>query len=134
MINPLTRHDRPTMTDQQTTDRATTNGKSTNGTESRTRTPRVWKEMADDPLSEGFDAHQAEYVVGRTQVTFETLSPGQLFSRTKTGKSLYVKLNDARAVCLDTRQPVGVSPTRRKTLPCWVVTIFNSTTASKADY
>ena len=90
--------------------------------------------MADDPLSEGFDSHQAEYVVGKTQVTFGTLSPGQLFSRTKSGKTLYVKLNDGRAVCLDTRQPIEVSPTRRKTLPCWVVTIFNSTTASKVDY
>ncbi|MEH1824472.1 MAG: hypothetical protein V7L22_03735 [Nostoc sp.] len=122
------------MTDQQTTDRAITNGKSATQNEAKARRPRQWKEMADDPLSEGFDSHQAEYVVGKTQVIFETLSPGQLFSRTKTGKTLYVKLNDGRAVCLDTRQPIEVSPTRRKTLPCWVVTIFNSTTASKVDY
>lgn len=117
------------MTDQQTTYQATTNGKS--GKTDRKGKPRVWKEMAEDPLSEGFDAHQAEYVVGRTQVTFETLSPGQLFSRSKSGKSLYVKLNDGRAICLDTRQPIEISPTRRKTLPSWVVTIFNSTTTSK---
>ena len=121
------------MTDQQTTDRATTNGKSAN-TEPKARRQRQWKEMADDPLSEGFDSHQAEYVVGKTQVIFETLSPGQLFARTKSGKTLYVKLNDGRAVCLDTRQPIEVSPTRRKTLPCWIVTIFNSTTASKVDH
>lgn len=123
------------MTDQHLTDRATTNGKSTtNKKEEGTKRTRQWKEMAEDPLSEGFDSHQAEYVVGRTQVVFDTLKPGQLFSRTKTGKTLYVKLNDGRAVCLDTRQPIEVSPTRRKSLPCWVVTIFNSTTASKADF
>lgn len=90
--------------------------------------------MADDPLSEGFDSHQAEYVVGRTQVGFETLNPGQLFSRAKSGKSLYVKLNDGRAVCLDTRQPVEVSPQKRKNWQVWLVTNFNSTTASKVDY
>jgi hypothetical protein len=122
------------MTDQQTTDRPTTNGKSANNTEPKARRQRQWKEMTDDPLSEGFDSHQAEYVVGKTQVIFETLSPGQLFSRTKTGKTLCVKLNDGRAVCLDTRQPFEVSPARRKTLPCWVVIIFNSTTAIKADF
>ncbi|MFN6540889.1 MAG: hypothetical protein RM021_031735 [Nostoc sp. EkiNYC01] len=90
--------------------------------------------MADDPLTEGFDSHQAEYVVGKTQVVFATLKPGQLFSRTKSGKTLSVKLNDGRFVCLDTREAVEVSPSRRKTLPCWVVTMFNSTTASKADF
>jgi hypothetical protein len=122
------------MTEQQTTDRAITNGKSANNAEPKARRQRQWKEMAEDPLSEGFDSHQAEYVVGKTQVIFETLSPGQLFSRTKTGKTLCVKLNDGRGVCLDTRQPFEVSPGRRKTLPCWVVIIFNSTTASKVDY
>ncbi|MCF2149799.1 hypothetical protein IQ276_025905 [Desmonostoc muscorum LEGE 12446] len=123
------------MTEQQITDRATTNGKSTtNKTEERAKRTREWKEMADDPLAEGFDPHQADYVVGRTQVGFNTLEPGQLFSRSKTGKSLYVKLNDGRAVCLDTRQPIEVSPTRRKTWQIWVVTMFNSTTASKADF
>lgn len=90
--------------------------------------------MADDPLSEGFDAHQAEYVVGRTQVGFSTLEPGQLFSRSKSGKTLYVKLNDGRAICLDTRQAIEVSPQKRKTWPIWIVTNFNSTTASKADF
>ncbi|MBD2519945.1 hypothetical protein H6G93_34390 [Nostoc sp. FACHB-973] len=123
------------MTEQQITDRATTNGKSTtNKDKERTRNPRQWKEMTDDPLAEGFDSHQAEYVVGKTQVVFQTLKPGQLFSRTKAGKTLSVKLNDGRFVCLDTREAVEVSPSRRKTLPCWVVTMFNSTTATKADF
>ncbi|MEH2287186.1 hypothetical protein [Nostoc sp.] len=122
------------MTDQPTTDRATTNGKSATQAEPKARRAREWKEMADDPLSEGFDSHQAEYVVGRTQVGFETLNPGQLFSRTKSGKSLYVKLNDGRAVCLDTRQPVEVSPQKRKNWQVWLVTNFNSTTANKTDY
>lgn len=122
------------MTDQQIADRATTNGKSTTNKTERKGKPREWKEMADDPLSEGFDSHQAEYVVGRTQVGFGTLEPGQLFSRSKTGKSLYVKLNDGRAVCLDTRQPIEISPTRRKTWQIWLVTLFNSTTATKVDY
>jgi hypothetical protein len=121
------------MTEQQTTDRAITNGKSANKIERKGK-PREWKEMADDPLSEGFDSHQAEYVVGRTQVGFHTLDPGQLFARSKTGKNLYVKLNDGRAVCLDTRQPLEVSPQRRTTWQIWIVTNFNSTTASKVDY
>ncbi|MHC5853785.1 hypothetical protein [Nostoc sp.] len=122
------------MTDQQTTDRAITNGKSASQAEPKTRKPRQWKEMDRDPLSEGFDTHQADYVVGRTQVGFDTLSPGQLFSRTKSGKSLYVKLNDGRGVCLDTRQAVEVSPQKRKNWQVWLVTNFNSTTASKADF
>ncbi|MEI1375966.1 hypothetical protein PQG02_06850 [Nostoc sp. UHCC 0926] len=122
------------MTDQQTTDRATTNGKSATQAEPKARRPREWKEMATDPLSEGFDVHQAEYVVGRTQVAFESLKPGQLFSRTKSGKSLCVKLNDGRGLCLDTREPIEVSPQKRKSWQIWLVTLFNSTTASKADY
>ncbi|QMS87323.1 hypothetical protein HUN01_06895 [Nostoc edaphicum CCNP1411] len=121
------------MTDQQTTDRAITNGKLASRTERKGK-PREWKEMAEDPLSEGFDPHQAEYVVGRTQVGFSTLEPGQLFSRSKSGKTLYVKLNDGRAVCLDTRQAIEVSPQKRKTWQIWIVTNFNSTTASKADF
>ncbi len=122
------------MTDQQTTDRATTNGKSATQAEPKARRTREWKEMSIDPLSEGFEVLQAEYVVGKTQVGFDTLSPGQLFSRTKSGKSLYVKLNDGRGVCLDTRQPIEVSPQKRKTWQIWLVTNFNSTTASKTDY
>lgn len=119
------------MSDQQTTERPTTNGRAAK-TERKGK-ERKWKEMTDDPLSDGFDSHQAEYVVGRTQVVFDTMSPGQLFSRGKNGKNLYVKLNDARAVCLDTRQPIEISPTRRKTWSVWLVTLFNSTTATKAD-
>jgi hypothetical protein len=122
------------MTDQQTTDRATTNGKSATHPEPKVKRERQWKEMSTDPLSEGFEVHQAEYVVGKTQVGFDTLAPGQLFSRTKSGKSLYVKLNDGRGVCLDTRQPIEVSPQKRKTWQIWLVTNFNSTTASKADF
>ncbi|PHM11650.1 hypothetical protein [Nostoc sp. 'Peltigera malacea cyanobiont' DB3992] len=122
------------MTDQQITDRAITNGRSTTNKSDRKGKPREWKEMADDPLSDGFDAHQAEYVVGRTQVGFSTLEPGQLFSRSKSGKTLCVKLNDGRAVCLDTRQAIEVSPQKRKSWPIWIVTNFNSTTASKADF
>lgn len=122
------------MTDQQTTDRTTTNGKSTNGAEPRARRPREWKEMPTDPLSEGFDVHPAEYIVGRTQVAFATLKPGQLFSRTKSGKTLCVKFNDGRGFCLDTRESIEVSPQKRKTWQIWLVTNFNSTTASKADY
>ncbi|OYD90585.1 hypothetical protein CDG76_30645 [Nostoc sp. 'Peltigera membranacea cyanobiont' 210A] len=122
------------MTDQQITDLAITNGKSANNAEPRARRQRQWKEMEVDPLAEGFEVHQADYVVGKTQVGFDTLSPGQLFSRTKSGKSLYVKLNDGRGVCLDTRQPIEVSPQRRKTWQIWLVTNFNSTTAIKTDF
>lgn len=122
------------MTDQQTTDRAITNGKSTAQTEPKVRKPREWKDIPDDPLAKGFDVHQADYVVGKSQVAWDTLDPGQLFSRSESGKSLYVKLNDGRAICLDTRQPIEIKPVKRNNWPVWLVTNFNSTTASKANF
>ena len=122
------------MTDQQITDRATTNGKSVTQAEPKVRKPREWKDIPDDPLAEGFDAHQADYVVGKNQVAWDTLKPGQLFSRSKSGKNLYVKLNDGRAICLDTRQPIEIKPVKRNNWPVWLVTSFNSTTASKVDH
>jgi hypothetical protein len=94
----------------------------------------VWKDLTIDPLAEGFDSHQAEYVVGKSPVSWATLTPGQLFSRNKSGKSLWVKLNDGRAICLDTRQAMEVKPAIRNSMQVWLVTSFNSTTASKADF
>lgn len=121
------------MTEQLTPDRATTNGRSATTTPRKGKA-KVWKDLSIDPLAEGFDSHQAEYVVGKSPVSWSTITPGQLFSRSKSGKSLWVKLNDGRATCLDTRQSIEVKPSIRNSMQVWLVTSFNSTTANKADF
>lgn len=113
------------MTEQQTTNGRSINGLSTT-TNSRKGKKKEWKDLAIDPLAEGYESHQAEYVVGKSPVSWDTLTPGQLFSRTKTGKSLYVKMNDGRAICLDTRQSIEIKPSIRLNLQVWLVTSFNS--------
>ncbi|MFN6565439.1 MAG: hypothetical protein RMY28_037340 [Nostoc sp. ChiSLP01] len=121
------------MTEQQTTERIT-NGRQPTANTSRRGKKKEWKDLSVDPLAEGFDGHQAEYVIGKSPVTWATVQPGQLFSRSKSGKNLHVKLNDGRGVCLDTRQPIEVKPSIRNTLQVWLVTNFNSTSATKADF
>jgi len=123
---------REAMTDHQTTDRPSTNGRTT-ATTTRKGKPKVWKDLSIDPLAEGFESHQADYVVGKSPVSWATVTPGQLFSRSKFGKSLYVKLNDGRATCLDTRQSIEVKPSIRNSMQVWLVTSFNSTSATKSD-
>jgi hypothetical protein len=124
---------RESMSEQQTTDRTTPNGRSSNNSPRKGK-QKQWKDLTIDPLSEGFDSHQAEYVVGKAPVTWSNLTSGQLFSRTKSGKNLYVKMNDGRAVCLDTRQSIEIKPAIRMSFQVWLVTSFNSTTATKADF
>lgn len=121
------------MSEQQTTDKPS-NGRLSAHTSKLKGKTKVWKDLAADPLAEGFDSHQAEYVVGKSPVSWSTVEPGQLFSRSKTGKNLYVKMNEGRAICLDTRQSVEVKPSLRNSLQVWLVTSFNSTTASKGDF
>ncbi|MEJ1930812.1 hypothetical protein WDZ92_11170 [Nostoc sp. NIES-2111] len=121
------------MSEQQITDKPSTNGRTSHTSKLKGK-PKVWKDLAQDPLAEGFDSHQAEYVVGKSTVSWSSALPGQLFSRSKTGKNLYVKMNEGRAICLDTRQSIEVAPSRRSSLQIWLVTSFNSTTASKADF
>lgn len=121
------------MTEQHTTDRPVTNGRLTTET-AKKRKPKQWKDLSIDPLSEGFDSHTSEYVVGKAPVSWSTLKAGDLFSRTKAGKSLHVKMNDGRAICLDTKQSIEVKPAIRMSFQVWLVTSFNSTTASKADF
>lgn len=121
------------MTEQSISDRHIANGnKPANNT--RKGKPKQWKDLTTDPLAEGFDSHQAEYVVGKSPVTWSTLEPGQLFSRSKAGKSLYVKINDGRAISLDSKQAIDIKPSIRLTLQVWLVTSFNSTTATRADF
>jgi hypothetical protein len=122
-----------TMTEQQTTDKAAINGRSGNNSPRKGK-QKQWKDLTTDPLSEGFDSHQAEYVVGRAPISWLSIQPGQLFSRTKSGKSLYVKMNDGRAICLDTKQSIEIKPAIRMSFQIWLVTSFNSTTATKADF
>jgi hypothetical protein len=121
------------MSEQQTTDKPLTNGRTSSNTKPKGKS-KQWKDLAVDPLSEGFDSHHAEYVVGKSPIVWSSVEPGQLFSRTKSGKNLYVKMNEGRATCLDTRQSIEVKPTIRNTMQVWLVTSFNSTTPSKADF
>jgi hypothetical protein len=121
------------MTDQSISDRATTNGRlSTN--HPRKGRPKEWKDLPTDPLEKGYLSLQAEYIVGKSSVTYSTLEPCQLFSLSESGKNLYVKINDGRAIGLDTKRAIEISPKRRLSLQAWVVTNFNSTTASKANF
>lgn len=121
------------MTEQQITDKPA-NGRLPANYTSRKGRKKEWKDLTIDPLSEGYDSHQADYVVGKAPITWALLEAGQLFSRSKSGKNLHVKLNDGRAICLDTRQPIEIKPTIRNSLQVWVVTNFNSTSANKADF
>jgi hypothetical protein len=124
---------RTTMTEQTVNDKPSINGRSPTTTKPKGG-KKEWKDLAVDPLAEGFDSHHAEYVVGKSPVSWSTVLPGQLISRTKSGKSLWVKLNDGRGVCLDTRQAMEVKPAIRNSMQVWLVTSFNSTSASKADF
>lgn len=121
------------MNEQQTNDKTALNWQPINGS-SRKGQKKQWRDLTIDPLSEGFDSHQAEYVVGRAPMGWLSISPGQLFSRTKSGKSLYVKMNDGRAICLDTREPIEIKPSIRMSFQVWLVTSFNSTNVNKADF
>ncbi|MBD2491124.1 hypothetical protein [Aulosira sp. FACHB-615] len=121
------------MSEQDTINKASTNGKSSH-IAPRKGKERKWKDLTVDPLEKGFDSHIAEYVVGKSPITWSTVEVGQLFSRTESGKNIYVKLNDARAVSLDTRQPIEFKPSIRATKQVWLVTSFNSITASKGDF
>ncbi|MBG1268265.1 hypothetical protein [Nostoc sp. WHI] len=121
------------MSEQETIDR-TINGRSQGNYSNRKGRKKEWKDLTVDPLSEGSDSHQAEYVTGKAPMTWALLEVGQLFSRSKSGKNLHCKLNHGRAICLDTRQAIEVKPSIRNSLQVWVVTNFNSTSASKPDY
>ncbi|MBN3927746.1 hypothetical protein [Nostoc sp. NMS4] len=121
------------MTDQQIADKPL-NGQRPSPINSRKGKRKEWKDLTIDPLSEGYDSHQADYVVGKAPITWALLEAGQLFSRSKSGKNLHVKLNDGRAICLDTRQPIEIKPSIRNSLQVWIVTNFNSTSANKADF
>jgi hypothetical protein len=120
------------MTEQQLTDKHQANGR-TNPNFTRAGRKKVWKELGDDPLSEGFDSYQAEYVVAKSQTPWGSVKSGQLFSRSKNGKGLHVKMNEGRAICLDTQQPIEVSPGRRLNFPVWLVMSFNSISTSKTE-
>ncbi|MDF5736783.1 MULTISPECIES: hypothetical protein [unclassified Nostoc] len=121
------------MTDQQISDKPL-NGQRSSIVNSRKGKKKEWKDLTIDPLSEGYDSHQADYVVGKNPITWALLEVGQLFSRSKSGKNLHIKLNDGRAICLDSRRPIEFRPTIRNSQQVWVVTNFNSTSASKVDY
>ncbi len=121
------------MSEQQISDKPL-NGQRPSPVNSRRGKKKEWKDLTIDPLSEGYDSHQADYVVGKAPVTWALLEAGQLFSRSKNGKNLHCKLNDGRAICLDTRQAIEIKPSIRNSLQVWIVTNFNSTSAVKTDF
>ncbi|BAY21699.1 hypothetical protein NIES2100_14560 [Calothrix sp. NIES-2100] len=121
------------MNEQQVTNTSTSNGSKPH-TSPRKGRPRQWKDLSQDPLAEGFDSHSADYIVGKSPLSWSVVEPGQLFSRSKTGKNLHVKLNDGRAINLDTGRPIEIKPTMRNSWQVWLVTSFNSITASKTDF
>ncbi len=121
------------MTEQQSIDKSSTNGHSSPAPAKKRRT-KQWKDLVIDPLSEGFDCHNADYVVGKAPVSWSSLKPGDLFTRSKAGKSIHIKMNDGRGLSLDTKQSIEVKPAIRMSFQVWLVSAFNSTTASKADF
>lgn len=103
---------------------------SSNGLEKRSRkgVKRQWKDLPVDALAEGFDEYTANYIVGRTPLVWNQLPIGSMFSRSKSGKTLHIKLDAAKAICLDTLEAIEVAPKIRVSLQVWKVTSFNSTT------
>jgi len=121
------------MTEQQSIDKTLMNGHSPPAPAKKRRT-KQWKDLTIDPLSEGFDSHTADYVVGKAPVSWSSLKSGDMFTRTKAGKNLHIKMNDGRGISLDTKQSIEVKPAIRMSFQVWLVSAFNSTTASKADF
>jgi hypothetical protein len=121
------------MTEQTTDYKPGTNGLLPNNP-SRKGRKKNWKDLDVDPLEKGFDSYQAEYIVGRSAVPWLGVKPGQLFSRNDSGKNLFVKMNDGRAISLDTKRVIEIKPTLRPTMSVWLVTSFNSISTSKADF
>ena len=111
-------------------DLKTSTSLSTNGLARRSRkgVKREWKDLPTDVLSEGFDQHTASYTVGRTPLSWKELPIGAVFSRSKSGRTLHIKLDAAKAICLDTLEAIEVAPKIRVSLQVWKVTSFNSTT------
>ncbi|MEO0687702.1 MAG: hypothetical protein AAFY76_22285, partial [Cyanobacteria bacterium J06649_11] len=93
------------MTEQATDYKPGTNGKLSSNP-SRKGRKKNWKDLDVDPLEKGFDSYQAEYIVGRSAVPWLGVKPGQLFSRNDSGKNLFVKMNDGRAISLDTKRVI----------------------------
>ncbi|MBH8561659.1 hypothetical protein I8748_05605 [Nostoc sp. CENA67] len=118
------------MSENETVNKPSTNGKSSHSSATKSGKKRQWKDLPVDSLSKGFEIHQAEYVVGKSPVIWSTVTPGQLFSLSETGKNLHVKLSDARAISLDTRVSIEFKPSIRLSTQVWVVTSFNSITAN----
>ena len=76
---------------------------SINGIQKRSRKgiKRQWKDLPVDPLADGFDEHKATYIIGRSPISWAELGTGALFSRSKSGKALHIKIDAGHAVCLD---------------------------------
>jgi len=96
--------------------------------QSRKGVKRQWKDLPPDPLAEGFEEHTAHYIVGKTSITWAGLAIGAIFSRSKSGKALHVKLDAGHAICLDTGEQIEVAPKHRPILQVWKVTSINTTT------
>lgn len=95
---------------------------------------RQWKDLSTDPLKDGFEEYKAVVIIGRTAVSWDSLPPGGLFSRSESGTNLHCKIDAAKAVSLDTGDALEIAPKYRETLQIWKVTSFNSTVVTKTDF
>ena len=121
-----------TMNESLSADRAVMNGVTSNVKAKRGK--KQWKDLAVDPLAEGFAEHDASYTVGNSPLTWSQIETGQLFCRTKSGKAVHVKIHSGLGICLDTQARLEIKPTIRETMQVWLITSFNTTTASKANF
>lgn len=97
-------------------------------------TKRKWKDLSTDPLKDGYEEYQASVITGKTAVSWNSISPGGLFSRTSNGINLHCKIDASKAVSLDTGDDLEIAPKYRETLEVFKVISFNSTTVTKADF
>lgn len=117
------------MESQQLNSGVSANGVNAAGKRSRKGIKRQWKDLPPDPLALGFDNYPASYIVGKSSITWADLNVGSIFSRSKSGKSLHMKIDAGRAICMDTGDSLEIAPKLRMGLQVWKVTSFNSTTA-----
>ena len=117
------------MESQQVNNGVSTNSLNPALRRSRKGIKRQWKDLPPDPLAEGFDNYPASYIVGKSSITWADLNVGSIFSRSKSGKSLHMKIDAGRAICMDTGDSLEIAPKLRMGLQVWKVTSFNSTTA-----
>ena len=60
------------------------------------------------PWALGFDNSPFSYIVGKSSLTWADLNVGSIFSRSKSGKSLHMKIDAGRAISMDTGESLEI--------------------------